>query len=128
MSSATIAWAFRGQQEGLPGTRSGSKFLRAPIAIIYPSSIAAAACPIDPRRHPLTLLPRACVSRLTQAGIDHITQPPPVDSPRLLAMRASSILAAFALIAATGATELTPDNWEEETIGRTVFIKFLAPW
>ena len=43
-------------------------------------------------------------------------------------MRASSLLAAFALIAATGATELTPDNWEEETIGRTVFIKFLAPW
>jgi len=24
--------------------------------------------------------------------------------------------------------ELTPDNWEEKTAGKTVFIKFLAPW
>jgi len=24
--------------------------------------------------------------------------------------------------------ELTPDNWESETAGKTVFIKFLAPW
>ena len=54
----------------------------------------------------------------------HAHRPWTLDSP----MRASSLLAAFALIAATGATELTPDNWEEETIGRTVFIKFLAPW
>jgi len=24
--------------------------------------------------------------------------------------------------------ELTPDNWDEKTAGKTVFIKFLAPW
>jgi len=24
--------------------------------------------------------------------------------------------------------ELTPDNWAEKTTGKTVFIKFLAPW
>jgi len=26
------------------------------------------------------------------------------------------------------AKELTPATWEEETSGKTVFIKFLAPW
>jgi hypothetical protein len=26
------------------------------------------------------------------------------------------------------ATELNSDNWEDETTGKTVFIKFLAPW
>lgn len=24
--------------------------------------------------------------------------------------------------------ELTPDNWDTETAGKTTFIKFLAPW
>jgi hypothetical protein len=24
--------------------------------------------------------------------------------------------------------ELTPDTWDENTAGKTVFIKFLAPW
>ena len=27
-----------------------------------------------------------------------------------------------------GATELTPDNWDELTAGKTVFIKMFAPW
>lgn len=31
-------------------------------------------------------------------------------------------------LAASGATELTPDNWDSATSGKTVFIKFLAPW
>jgi hypothetical protein len=39
---------------------------------------------------------------------------------------------AFALLAmaatATASLELTPDNWDAETAGKTVFIKFLAPW
>jgi hypothetical protein len=26
------------------------------------------------------------------------------------------------------ATELTPDTWDEKTAGKTVFIKFQAPW
>jgi len=34
----------------------------------------------------------------------------------------------FTLLAATNATELTPDNWDEATAGKTVFIKFQAPW
>jgi len=31
-------------------------------------------------------------------------------------------------LAAAGATELTPDNWDSEVAGKTVMIKFLAPW
>jgi hypothetical protein len=30
--------------------------------------------------------------------------------------------------ATTGAVELTADNWDVETAGKTVFVKFLAPW
>jgi len=41
-------------------------------------------------------------------------------------MRAVLFLAGAAALAA--AIELTPDNWEKETAGKTVFIKFLAPW
>jgi hypothetical protein len=26
------------------------------------------------------------------------------------------------------AIELTPDNWDTETAGKTIFVKFLAPW
>jgi len=35
------------------------------------------------------------------------------------------LLVLFALAASL---ELTPDNWEENTAGKTVFIKFQAPW
>ena len=36
---------------------------------------------------------------------------------------------ALAAVVLTGtALELTPDNWEEETAGKTVFLKFFAPW
>lgn len=33
-------------------------------------------------------------------------------------------------VASTGANaiELTADNWDAETAGKTVFVKFLAPW
>jgi len=31
-------------------------------------------------------------------------------------------------MASVGAMELTPENWDEQTAGKTVFIKFLAPW
>ena len=41
----------------------------------------------------------------------------------------SSILALAALMLGTAnAIELTPDNFDEMTAGKTVFIKFLAPW
>jgi len=33
------------------------------------------------------------------------------------------LLAAFA-----GAIELTSENWDKETAGKTAFIKFQAPW
>jgi hypothetical protein len=32
------------------------------------------------------------------------------------------------LVVAASATTLTPDNWDDETAGKTVFIKFQAPW
>jgi hypothetical protein len=32
------------------------------------------------------------------------------------------------LIAGASAVELTPENWDAETAGKSVFIKFLAPW
>jgi hypothetical protein len=34
----------------------------------------------------------------------------------------------FGLLAGTSAIELTPDNWDDAVAGKTVFIKFLAPW
>jgi len=34
----------------------------------------------------------------------------------------------IALFAVAAATELTPDNWDAETAGKTAFIKFQAPW
>jgi len=35
----------------------------------------------------------------------------------------------FSLLAgAASAVELTPDNWDTETAGKTVLIKFQAPW
>jgi len=37
-------------------------------------------------------------------------------------------LVALALVALASATELTPDNYDEMTSGKSVFIKFLAPW
>jgi len=37
------------------------------------------------------------------------------------------LLTLLALSSAFG-LELTPDNWEDKTSGKTVFLKFLAPW
>jgi len=37
-------------------------------------------------------------------------------------------LALLGLALGVSAVELTPDNWDAETAGKTVFIKFLAPW
>ena len=31
-------------------------------------------------------------------------------------------------VAMSSALELTPDNWDEKTGGKTVFVKFFAPW
>eukprot|EP00584_Thalassiosira_punctigera_P000892 CAMPEP_0172536470 /NCGR_PEP_ID=MMETSP1067-20121228/8230_1 /TAXON_ID=265564 ORGANISM="Thalassiosira punctigera, Strain Tpunct2005C2" /NCGR_SAMPLE_ID=MMETSP1067 /ASSEMBLY_ACC=CAM_ASM_000444 /LENGTH=218 /DNA_ID=CAMNT_0013321549 /DNA_START=30 /DNA_END=686 /DNA_ORIENTATION=+ len=34
----------------------------------------------------------------------------------------------LAVAASSSATELSPANWEAETAGKTVFLKFFAPW
>jgi len=34
----------------------------------------------------------------------------------------------FSLLAGTQAVELTPETWDDAVAGKTVFIKFLAPW
>lgn len=39
------------------------------------------------------------------------------------------VLALFAtLFASAAAVELTPETWDEATAGKTIFVKFLAPW
>jgi len=40
----------------------------------------------------------------------------------------SKIVLALGLLAGSSAVELTPDNFDEMTAGKTAFIKFLAPW
>lgn len=37
-------------------------------------------------------------------------------------------LVASALLGSSAALELTEKNWDAETAGKSVFIKFLAPW
>jgi len=45
------------------------------------------------------------------------------------AMVASKVALAIATLAvSTSAIELTPANFDEKTAGKSVFIKFLAPW
>jgi len=41
---------------------------------------------------------------------------------------ALKIVAALSALSAASATELTPDNWDAETAGKSIFVKFLAPW
>jgi len=43
-----------------------------------------------------------------------------------MAMRALTLSAL--LFSSAAAIELTPANWDAETAGKSVFIKFLAPW
>jgi len=38
------------------------------------------------------------------------------------------VVALLGLLAGTNALELTPDNWDDAVAGKTVFLKFLAPW
>jgi len=37
-------------------------------------------------------------------------------------------VAAALLLATAGAMELTKDNWDDAIAGKTVFVKFQAPW
>jgi hypothetical protein len=47
----------------------------------------------------------------------------PGDMPSALALLCAASVASVAL-----ATELTLSTWEPATSGKTVFVKFLAPW
>jgi len=38
------------------------------------------------------------------------------------------MLLALLAVSTVFGLELTPDNWDAKTSGKTVFIKFLAPW
>ena len=38
------------------------------------------------------------------------------------------VLPILTLLGVASAIELTPDNWDAETAGKTIFVKFLAPW
>jgi len=39
-----------------------------------------------------------------------------------------SIALVVALAVGAGAVELTKETWDTETAGKSVFVKFLAPW
>jgi hypothetical protein len=44
-------------------------------------------------------------------------------------MKAIATVGLLAAFASRGsATELSKDDWEEKTAGKSVFVKFLAPW
>ena len=43
-------------------------------------------------------------------------------------MLSSMKFALVAFAASASALELTPDNYEAETAGKSVFLKFFAPW
>jgi hypothetical protein len=44
-------------------------------------------------------------------------------------MKVSALLfAAAGFATSANALELTPDNWDAETAGKTILVKFLAPW
>jgi len=34
----------------------------------------------------------------------------------------------LSLLAVTNAVELTPETWDDAVAGKTIFVKFLAPW
>jgi len=52
-------------------------------------------------------------------------------APCTLVVPVMKAIAALALVLATrsaGAVELTQEDWDEKTAGKSVFVKFLAPW
>jgi hypothetical protein len=40
----------------------------------------------------------------------------------------AKLVLSLAFLAGAGAVELTSDNWDAETAGKSVLIKFQAPW
>ena len=47
-----------------------------------------------------------------------LTLPPPPRFKTILALA----------LASAAATELTPETWDDAVDGKTIFVKFLAPW
>jgi len=43
-------------------------------------------------------------------------------------MKFAGLVLLASIAFASAEFSLTPDNWDEETGGKTVFIKFQAPW
>jgi len=43
-------------------------------------------------------------------------------------MAVSSAFLATLMVGMAGATELTKETWDAAVSGKTVFVKFLAPW
>jgi len=43
-------------------------------------------------------------------------------------MRAAALVLAASLVLPAAATELTKESWDDAVAGKTVFVKFLAPW
>jgi len=43
-------------------------------------------------------------------------------------MHALSLVISASLVASTTAVELTKESWDGAVAGKTVFVKFLAPW
>jgi len=41
---------------------------------------------------------------------------------------ARAVLATSVVLGAVGATELTKETWDDAVAGKTVFVKFQAPW
>ena len=94
---------------------------RAPFAPFQTTvlSLASAAQTLakaeDPRRNLRDLCREACLW--------------PSHDPRISHNCTMKVLALFAtLFASAAAVELTPETWDEATAGKTIFVKFLAPW
>ena len=45
-----------------------------------------------------------------------------------MALSVRAFLVLGGMLGMASALELTPADWDDETAGKTVFIKFLAPW
>jgi len=43
-------------------------------------------------------------------------------------LRIAGVALAAAVLQGASALELTPETWDDAVAGKTVFVKFLAPW
>jgi len=50
------------------------------------------------------------------------------DIGTILTMRAFAATVAALALSGAAATEVTKETWDDAVAGKTVFVKFLAPW